>query len=355
VARWAALLLPTLLAARSPGPPASAPVIPAPAPVIPAPPPVIPALRSSPSAWPRGPLAQSPAPPTCLGVALTRHHVLTTHACLAAGGPGPRVRLADRPRKVVRGAALPWPHPALALVGLDRGLGGGAGLQVAGVGPGEGLTVRGPAGEVGCSLGQVGVLACGEGEVEVGAMVTGPEGGLVGLVGPGRALEPVAPALESLGRAVAADLASRHRAGGRAVLRCRSSDSLAAQLLLASHVAERMQGDGAQPSAAEMGEVVRELKEEVATRDRRLESLEAEAGRLRAEARELREELKHKEGGVAQLKAQLEYQCLGRSCRLPANPPPQTTTPRRGPPPGPPGWRGTLALWGRRGTWGPGG
>ena len=72
--------------------------------------------------------------------------------------------------------------------------------------------------------------------MEVGAMVTGPEGGLVGLVGPGRALEPstldesVAPALESLRRAVAADLASRHWAGGRAVLRCRSSDSLAAIL-----------------------------------------------------------------------------------------------------------------------------
>ena len=49
-----------------------------------------------------------------------------------------------------------------------------------------------------------------------------------------------------------------------------------------------------------------------AGRDQQLSSLEAEVAKLVAKAEERRQEMAHKEQSVAQLKAQLEYQCLGR-------------------------------------------
>ena len=49
-----------------------------------------------------------------------------------------------------------------------------------------------------------------------------------------------------------------------------------------------------------------------AGRDNQLSSLEAEVAKLLAGAKELRREMAHKEESVTQLKAQLEYQCLGR-------------------------------------------
>ena len=49
-----------------------------------------------------------------------------------------------------------------------------------------------------------------------------------------------------------------------------------------------------------------------AGRDNQVSSLEAEVAKLLAGAKELRQEMAHKEESVTQLKAQLEYQCLGR-------------------------------------------
>ena len=177
-------------------------------------------------------------------------------------------------RKVSSGSLLPWHHPSLSLVGVERALAGGGGWQVGEVVEGEQLLVRGEQGEVPCTLGEGGELVCGEEQVDVGGAVVGGKGQLVGVVGRSMSLAPLGPGLGALKVAVAADLRARHGAGARGVLKCRRSEALALQALLEGtqevqgevqgKVQEVMLMDGTPDLASELSEVVRELKEELA-------------------------------------------------------------------------------------------
>ena len=236
-------------------------------------------------------LHSSPLPPgvrivgeECMGVALTRYHLLTPSSCLG-GRSRVEVEVVGR-RRVSSGSLLPWHHPSLSLVGMDRVLAGGGGWQVGAVVEGEQVLVRGEQGEVPCPLGDGGELECGEEQVEVGGAVVGEQGQLVGVVVRGLALAPLGPSLRALKVSVAADLRARHRAGARAVLKCRRSEALALQALLEEvqgvQGVGRMEGleevqrvqevqgvevmlrDGTPDLASELSEVVRELKEELA-------------------------------------------------------------------------------------------
>ena len=209
----------------------------------------------------------------CMGVALTRHHVLTVQSCLG-GRAEVRVQLAGRPGKTVQGGRLGWQHPRLALVGLARGLTGAGGLIIGEAKLGAPLVVQGEGGQVRCSLGGGGLLQCGPGTVLApGSPVLGPQGHLVGLVGSDLGLEALQLLMKALGQAVGGDLASRHRQGERGLLKCRKTESLALDLLLTSYVEaaggqedrpedrlEQMQGDAGE----DLSGVVQELKMELA-------------------------------------------------------------------------------------------
>ena len=51
-------------------------------------------------------------------------------------------------------------------------------------------------------------------------------------------------------------------------------------------------------------------------RDNQIASLENQLKTLTNGAKELQTSLQHKENGIAQLKSQLEYQCLGQNFKL---------------------------------------
>ena len=209
----------------------------------------------------------------CPGVALTRHHILTVQSCVRGRGEV-RVQLAGRPGKTVQGVRLGWQHPSLVLVGLARGLTGAAGVVIGEAQLGAPLVVQREGGQARCSLGGGGLLQCGPGTVLApGSPVLGPQGHLVGLVGPDLSLEALQSVMKALGQAIGGDLASRYREGEPGLLKCRKTESLALELLLTSYVGagggeearlevgmEQMQGDAGE----DLSGVVQELKMELA-------------------------------------------------------------------------------------------
>ena len=131
----------------------------------------------------------------------------------------------------------------------------------------------GEEGQLSCTLAAKGPVQCNPGaKLLPGSGVLDSRGHLLGVLGPSLSLEALAPVLASLGLAVGSDLASRHQGGGRGLLKCRGSDSLALALVLGSHQGiqtgpgeeERMQGDDTRDVSKELTEVIGELKAEVA-------------------------------------------------------------------------------------------
>ena len=63
----------------------------------------------------------------------------------------------------------------------------------------------------------------------------------------------------------------------------------------------------------EVRAVVSDLKLELAGRDNQISGLQQQIQTLTTKLDDIKRDLKHKENGIAQLKSQLEYQCLGRT------------------------------------------
>ena len=63
----------------------------------------------------------------------------------------------------------------------------------------------------------------------------------------------------------------------------------------------------------EVQAVVSDLKLELAGRDNQISGLQQQIQTLTTKLDDIKRDLKHKENGIAQLKSQLEYQCLGRT------------------------------------------
>ena len=66
----------------------------------------------------------------------------------------------------------------------------------------------------------------------------------------------------------------------------------------------------------EVEAVVSDLKLELVGRDNQISGLQQQIQTLTSKLEDIKKDLTHKENGIAQLKSQLEYQCLGRMFEL---------------------------------------
>ena len=183
------------------------------------------------------------------------------------------IEMVGKTGRRTRGSLLPWDHPSLALIGLERGLTGGGGLDLGQPVPGS-VVVKGDGQELVCSLDPKGVLIQCEETVTEGSLVL-VKNDLIGLMGTGGSFHSIHSFLSSLSRVVGEDLAKKSQAGGRGIFRCRPSEKLAVQMLVASHGREKvdkseeveeelMLRDDTRQLSSELTKVIQDLKSEIA-------------------------------------------------------------------------------------------
>ena len=228
---------------------------------------------------PQLPLVRLIGETPCLGAAITRHHVITPKHCLASRS-SVMIGVVGKTGRRTRGSVLAWEHPSLALLGLERGLTGGGGLDLGQPIPGS-VVVKGDGQELACILDPKATLIQCEAIVMEGSLVL-VRNDLVGLVGTEGSFYSIHSFLSSLSRVVGEDLAKKSQAGGKGIFRCRPSEKLAVQMLVSSHGREKADkstsGNGSEEEAAEelmlrddtrqlsseLTKVIQDLKSEIA-------------------------------------------------------------------------------------------
>ena len=221
---------------------------------------------------PQLPLVRLIGETACLGAAITRHHVITPKHCMASRS-SVMIEVVGKTGRRTRGSVLAWDHPSLALLGLERGLSGGGGLDLGHPVPGS-VVVKGDGQELACSLDPKATLIQCEEIVMEGSLVL-VRNDLIGLVGTEGSFYSIHLFLSSLSRVVGEDLARKSQAGGRGILRCRTSEKLAVQMLVASHGREKadkseeveeelMLRDDTRQLSSELTKVIQDLKSEIA-------------------------------------------------------------------------------------------
>ena len=223
---------------------------------------------------PQVPLVRISGETTCLGVAITRHHVITTKQCMT-NRDSVMIDMVGKTGRRSRGSLLLWDHPNLAVLGLERGLSGGGGLDLGVPQPGS-VIVKGEGQQLPCNLNfKANLVQCEELIVQ-GSLVL-QESNLVGLLGTNGSFYSINSFSSSLSDVVGEDLAKRSKAGGRGILRCRPSEKLAVQMLVASHSriktgksmtsfssGEVMLQDDSRKLSTELTKVIEDLKSEIA-------------------------------------------------------------------------------------------
>ena len=172
-----------------------------------------------------------------------------------------------------RGSVLAWDHPNLTLLELERGLTGGGGLDLGQPVPGS-VVVKGDGQQLACNLDPKATLIQCEEMVKEGSLVL-MRNDLIGLAGSEGSFYSIHSFLPSLSRVVGEDLAKKSQTGGRGILRCRASEKLAVQMLVASHGREKadksvevdeelMLRDDTRQLSSELTKVIQDLKSEIA-------------------------------------------------------------------------------------------
>jgi len=259
----------------------------------------------------------------CGGVALTRHHVLASRACIGVQEDSFRVEL----RKGKGESYLATP---IQISGTDKGsvillslrkpipLVNGVTVGVPRAGR---VRVVGEKKDVQCQLENTLNLVCDNpGIPALGWPVFGVYGNLLGFL-ENMVLEPIKGQLSMVGDAIASDFAKRFSNGETRLFKCKKTETQALDFILKSLNSDRhtdimMRDVSKDNTENELDSVVFELKMELAGRDNQIASLENQLKTLTNGAKELQTSLQHKENGIAQLKSQLEYQCLGQNFKL---------------------------------------
>ena len=224
---------------------------------------------------PHLPLVRLVGETKCLGAAITRHHVITPKHCMASKS-SVMLELVGKTGRRTRGSVLAWDHPNLALLGMGRGLTGGGGVDLGQPVPGN-VVIKGDGHELACSLdSQAALIQCEE-IVTEGSLVM-IRNDLIGLVGTEGSFYSIHSFLSSLSQVVGEDLAKRSQASSKGILRCRSSEKLAVQMLVASHGGDKttpsnrtlevkeelMLSDETRQLSSELTKVIQDLKSEIA-------------------------------------------------------------------------------------------
>ena len=223
---------------------------------------------------PQLPLVRLIGETTCLGAAITRHHVITPKHCMDSRS-SVMIEVVGKTGRRTRGSVMAWDHPDLTLLGLERGLTGGGGLDLGQPVPGS-VVVKGDGQQLACSLDPKATLIQCEEIVKEGSLVL-MRNDLIGLVGSEGSFYSIHSFLPSLSRVVGEDLAKKSQAGGRGIFRCRPSEKLAVQMLVASHGREKtdksttgeveeelMLRDDTRQLSSELTKVIQDLKSEIA-------------------------------------------------------------------------------------------
>ena len=179
-----------------------------------------------------------------------------------------------------RGSVLAWDHPNLTLLELERGLTGGGSLDLGQPVPGS-VVVKGDGQQLACNLDPKATLIQCEEMVKEGSLVL-MRNDLIGLAGSEGSFYSIHSFLPSLSRVVGEDLAKKSQAGVRGILRCRPSEKLALQMLVASHGKKKeadksttgnpsvevgeelMLRDETRQLSSELTKVIQDLKSEIA-------------------------------------------------------------------------------------------
>ena len=173
---------------------------------------------------------------TCGGVALTRHHVLASRACISVQSKSIKVEL-QQGKVYSRSATLiqipELDKTAVTLLSLGEPILSGGGVTVGDFKTGE-VKVRQGKVDIPCQLQDALQLVCDIPLVAPGSgwPVFGANGKLLGFVANNLMLDPIKEQMSIIGDAIAADFAKRFSNGEKRIFKCKRTETQALEYLL---------------------------------------------------------------------------------------------------------------------------